>query len=35
MVRITQRKLADAIHVPYQRINDIVQERRSVTLNYD
>jgi addiction module HigA family antidote len=28
---LTQRKLADAIHVPYQRINDIVQGCRSVT----
>src|SRR5689334_23332979 len=28
---LTQRQLADAIHVPYQRINDIVNGRRSVT----
>jgi len=28
---LTQRELADAIHVPYQRINDIVHGRRSVT----
>jgi len=28
---LTQRKLADAIHVPYQRINDIVNERRGIT----
>ncbi len=28
---LTQRDLADAIHVPYQRINEIVNERRSVT----
>jgi len=28
---LTQRELADAIHVPYQRINDIVNGRRSVT----
>ncbi len=28
---ITQRQLADAIHVPYQRINEIVNGRRSVT----
>jgi addiction module HigA family antidote len=28
---LTQRALADAIHVPYQRINDIVNGRRSVT----
>jgi len=27
----TQRKLADAIHVTYQRVNDIVNGRRSVT----
>ena len=28
---LTQRGLADAIHVLYQRINDIVHGRRSVT----
>ena len=28
---LTQRELADAIHVPYQRINDIVHGRRGVT----
>ena len=28
---ITQRELADAIHVPYQRINDLVNGRRGVT----
>ena len=28
---LTQRDLADAIHVPYQRINEIINERRSVT----
>jgi addiction module HigA family antidote len=28
---LTQRELADAIHVPDQRINDIVRVRRSVT----
>jgi addiction module HigA family antidote len=28
---LTQRELADAIHVPYQRINDIVNGCRSVT----
>jgi antitoxin HigA-1 len=28
---LTQRDLADAIHVPYQRINDIVNERRGIT----
>jgi antitoxin HigA-1 len=30
-MKLTQRALADAIHVPYQRINDIVNKRRSVT----
>jgi addiction module HigA family antidote len=28
---ITQRKLASAIHVPYQRINDLVNGRRGVS----
>lgn len=28
---LTQRELADAIHVPYQRFNDIVNGRRGVT----
>ena len=28
---ITQRELADAIHVPYQRINELVNQRRGVT----
>ena len=28
---LTQRKLADAILVPYQRINDIVNGRRGIT----
>lgn len=28
---ITQRELATAIHVPYQRINEIVNKRRGVT----
>ena len=28
---LTQRELADAIHVPYQRVNDIVNSRCSVT----
>ena len=28
---LTQRDLADAIHVPYQRINEIVNERRGMT----
>src|SRR5512136_2954324 len=28
---LTQRELADGIHVPYQRINDIVNGRRGIT----
>jgi len=28
---ITQRELADNIHVPYQRVNEIVNGRRGVT----
>ena len=28
---ITQRELASSIHVPYQRVNDIVNGRRGVT----
>lgn len=28
---ITQRELADAIHVPYQRINEIINGRRGIT----
>jgi len=28
---LTQRDLADAIHVPYQRVNDIINGRRNVT----
>ena len=28
---LTQRHLSDAIHVPYQRINEIVNGRRGVT----
>ena len=28
---ITQRQLAAAIHVPYQRINEIVNRRRGIT----
>lgn len=30
-MELTQRDLADAIHVPYQRINEIVNKRRGVT----
>ncbi len=28
---LTQRELSDAIHVPYQRINEIVNGRRGMT----
>ena len=28
---LTQRQLADAIHVPYQRINEIINGRRGIT----
>ena len=28
---ITQRELADAIHVTYQRINEIINKRRGIT----
>ena len=28
---LTQRALASAIHVPYQRVNELVRERRGVT----
>ena len=30
-MNITQRMLADAIHVPYQRINEIVNMKRGIT----
>lgn len=30
-MEITQRQLADAIHVPYQRINEIINRKRGVT----
>ncbi len=30
-IGLSQRDLADAIHVPYQRINEIVNGRRGVT----
>jgi len=30
---LTQRDLADAIHVPYQRVNDLVNGRRGMTSN--
>jgi addiction module HigA family antidote len=28
---LTQRELADAVHVPYQRINEIVHGKRGIT----
>jgi len=28
---ITQRELADAIRVPYQRVNELVNQRRGIT----
>jgi addiction module HigA family antidote len=30
-MNISQRDLADAIHVPYQRINELVNQKRGVT----
>ena len=30
-LKITQRELADAIHVPYQRVNELVNQKRGVT----
>ncbi len=30
-MKITQRELADSIHVPYQRINEIINGRRGIT----
>jgi addiction module HigA family antidote len=30
---ITQRELADAIRVPYQRVNEIINEKRGITPN--
>lgn len=30
-IGLTQRKLADAIHVPYQRINEILNGLRGMT----
>jgi addiction module HigA family antidote len=30
-IGLTRRDLADGIHVPYQRINDIVNGRRGIT----
>ena len=28
---VTQRTLADAIHVPYQRVNELINGRRGIT----
>jgi len=28
---MTQRELADAIHVPYQRVNEIINQKRGIT----
>ena len=30
-MEITQRQLASAIHVPYQRVNELVNKKRGVT----
>lgn len=30
-LEISQRELADAIHVPYQRINEVVNQKRGIT----
>ena len=30
-MKITQRELAEAMHVPYQRINELVNKKRGVT----
>ena len=30
-MKISQRDLADAIHVPYQRVNELVNQKRGVT----
>ena len=30
-MNITQRELANSIHVPYQRINEIINKRRGIT----
>jgi antitoxin HigA-1 len=30
-MHITQRELADAIHVPYQRVNELVNQKRGIT----
>jgi len=30
-MNVTQRELADRIHMPYQRINEVINERRGIT----
>lgn len=30
-MKITQKDLADAIHVPYQRVNELVNQKRGIT----
>ncbi|MER2601289.1 MAG: HigA family addiction module antitoxin [Candidatus Competibacter phosphatis] len=30
-MNISQRDLADAIHVPYQRVNELVNQKRGIT----
>jgi addiction module HigA family antidote len=30
-MNVTQRELADGIRVPYQRINEVINERRGIT----
>ena len=30
-MNLTQRELANSIHVPYQRINEIINKRRGIT----
>ncbi len=30
-MELTQRELAEAIHVPYQRVNEIINERCGIT----
>jgi len=30
-MKITQRELADAIHVPYQRVNELINGKRGIT----
>ncbi len=30
-MKISQRELADGIHVPYQRVNELINKRRGIT----